>query len=226
MFLHVTLVLPCGKKCFWLQQSSLMPTTGWPNKRDCFNWLEDSSKYSASVLQTNVAKNTSSIAGRGIKSQMLYISRQSCLLGYGDHYIPCFLIIPPCIGLRWCPNAVIIFLIYLSIHTYVFPLSSIQTKTNDSTNSGTSRQGCLPLRHYCMMLLLVLLGFDIPSSDYLAKRLTHLLVKPTEWVTRVLQLIETITYAWSVNAFLQSVLFKPKTFLQCGSTRETCRKHC
>ena len=43
--------------------------------RDCFNRLEDSSTYSASVLQTNVAKNTSSIARRGIESQMLYVSR-------------------------------------------------------------------------------------------------------------------------------------------------------
>ena len=32
-----------------------------------------------------------------------------------------------------------------------------------------------------MMLLLVLLAFDAPSSDYVAKRLTHLLVKQTEW---------------------------------------------
>ena len=32
-----------------------------------------------------------------------------------------------------------------------------------------------------MMLLLVLLAFDAPPSDYLAKRLTHLLVKQTEW---------------------------------------------
>ena len=67
--------------------------------RDCFNRLEDSSDYSASVLQTNVAKNTSSIAERGIESQMLYASWQSCLLRYGDHYIPSFLIVLPCIGL-------------------------------------------------------------------------------------------------------------------------------
>ena len=79
--------------------------------------LENSSNYSASVLQTNVAKIIMSyIAGRSIKSQMLYISQQSCLLCYGDRYSPCFLIVPPCIGLRWCPDTVIIFLIYLSIH--------------------------------------------------------------------------------------------------------------
>ena len=57
-----------------------------------------------------------SIAGKGVKSQMLYVSQQSCLLHYGNHFIPCFLIVLPCIGLRWCPNAVTIFLIYLSIH--------------------------------------------------------------------------------------------------------------
>ena len=33
-----------------------------------------------------------------------------------------------------------------------------------------------------MMLLLVLLAFDAPSSDYLAKRLTYFLVKLTEWL--------------------------------------------
>ena len=68
--------------------------------RDCFNRLEDSSNYSASVLQTNVAKNTSSIAGRGMESQMLYVSRKSFPLRNGDHYIPSFLIVSPCIGLR------------------------------------------------------------------------------------------------------------------------------
>ena len=55
--------------------------------RDCFNRMEDSSNYSVSVLQTNVDKNTSSIAGRGAESQMLYVSRLSCILHYGDHYI-------------------------------------------------------------------------------------------------------------------------------------------
>ena len=53
-----------------------MPSAGCSSKRDCFNRLEASSNYSVSVLQTNVAKNTISIAGRGIESQMLYVSRQ------------------------------------------------------------------------------------------------------------------------------------------------------
>ena len=76
-----------------------MPRANCSSMHDCFNQLEDSSDYSASVLQTNVAKNTSPIAERGIESQMLYVSQQSCLLCYGDHYIPSFLIVPPCIGL-------------------------------------------------------------------------------------------------------------------------------
>ena len=48
-----------------------MPRAGRLSMRDCFNRLEDSSNYSGSVLQTNVAKNTSPIAERGIESQML-----------------------------------------------------------------------------------------------------------------------------------------------------------
>ena len=68
--------------------------------RDCFNRLEASSNFSASALQTNVAKNTSFVTERGIESQMLYVLRQSCLVRYGDHYIPCFLVVPPYIGLR------------------------------------------------------------------------------------------------------------------------------
>ena len=158
-----------------------MTSTDWSSMQDCFTRLEDSSNYFASVLQTNVAKDTSSITERGIESQMLYVSQQTCLLRYGNHYIPSFLIVSPCIGLRWFQDAVIIFLTYLSIrYPYILPLPSIQSKTNGSTNSGTGCQCCLPLRHYCMMLLLVLLAFDAPSSDYLAKWLTHLLVKATE----------------------------------------------
>ena len=36
-------------------------------------------------------------------------------------------------------------------------------------NSRTNRQCFLPLRHYCMMLLLMVLAFDAPSFDYLTK---------------------------------------------------------
>ena len=62
---------------------------------DCFNRMEASSNYSTGVLQTDVAKDTSSITGRGVKSEMLYVSWQSRLLCYGDHFIPCFPIVPP-----------------------------------------------------------------------------------------------------------------------------------
>ena len=40
---------------------------------DCFNQLEESSNYSAGLLQTHIAKNMSSISERGVESQMLYI---------------------------------------------------------------------------------------------------------------------------------------------------------
>ena len=61
------------------------------------------------LVFTNIAKNTSSITGGAskVKSYMYH--------GNHIHYIPWFLIVPPCTGLRWCPDAVIIFLIYLSI---------------------------------------------------------------------------------------------------------------
>ena len=74
MFLHVTLVLPYGKQMFWLEQSALTTSADWPSMCDCFNQLENSSNYSAGVLQTNVAKNMSSNAGRVVKNQMLYVS--------------------------------------------------------------------------------------------------------------------------------------------------------
>ena len=76
-----------------------MPSAGWLSMHNCFNRLDKSSNYSAGVLPINVAKNLSSIAGRGIKSQMLYVSQLSCLVHYSDHNILCFLIVPPCIGL-------------------------------------------------------------------------------------------------------------------------------
>ena len=65
-----------------------------------FNGVEDFSNHSESVLQTDVAKSTSSITRGGIETQMKYVSRQSCLLDYGNHRIACFPILPPCIGLR------------------------------------------------------------------------------------------------------------------------------
>ena len=80
-----------------------------------------------------------------------------------------------------------------------------------------------PRRHYCMMLLLVLLAFDAPSSHYLAKRLTHLLIKPTEYS------LESSSRSKN-QACLVSQCFKPvhsvqakNVFLPYGSTRVTCR---
>ena len=94
----------------------LTHTVFWCLARMCdyFNRLKDSSKYSASVLQTNVTKNISSVAGRGIEMKC-HTYHGNHLLHYGNHYITCFLIVPSCIGLRWFLDAVIIFLIYLSI---------------------------------------------------------------------------------------------------------------
>ena len=63
-----------------------MPSAGLLSAFDGFNQVEDTSNYSASVLQTIVTKNMRAITGNGVKSQMLYVSLQSCLLHYNDHY--------------------------------------------------------------------------------------------------------------------------------------------
>ena len=167
------------RKHFWLEQSALTPCAGWPSMRDCFNRMEDSSNYiSASVLQTNVDKNTSSVTGRDTESQMLYVSRQSCT--YSTLWCPLYPLFSYCSTLcrldmmsQCCNN-----LSYIFIHL----ISTVKhlKQINGSTNSRTNTQCCLPLRHYCRMLLVVLLAFDPPFSDYLVKWLTHLLVKPTQ----------------------------------------------
>ena len=47
----------------------------------------------------------------------------------------------------------------------------------------------------------------------LLSKMTHLLAcKISRIVAGVLQLIETIAHAWSINALNQSALFKPRTF--------------
>ena len=170
VFLRVTLVLPYDKKMLLV----------WAEHSDAKHWL---TKYAWLFQLIRGLQQLfcwcfinkcclNFITGRGIEGQMPYVSRQSCLLHYGDRYIPCFLFVPPCIG-RWCSSAVKSF---LYIYPYIFPLSSIQSKINGSTNGETICQCYLPLRHYCTMLL----SFGAPSSDYLAKQLTHLLIKPTE----------------------------------------------
>ena len=55
-----------------------MTNANLPSIHNCFNRLEDSSNYSAGVLQTDVAKNTSSIVGRGIKVK--------CHTYHGNHF--------------------------------------------------------------------------------------------------------------------------------------------
>ena len=143
--------------------------------RDCFNQLKNSTNYSACFVQTNVAKSTIAITGRVVKSQMLYIciSRQSCLLHYSGRYIPCFIIIPLCIGLRWCPNVVIIFLICLSIHISTVKQPKYYKWLNKWQNQSSTLPSIKTLLHdafglWCSFLWL------------LSKQLIHLLVQPTK----------------------------------------------
>ena len=125
------------------------------------------------------------------------VSKVKCYTYHGNHVFYVILTIIPLLFLLFHPiqawgDVPMLWWSFLYIYPHIFPLLSIQSKTNGSTNSGSSHQCCLPRRHYCMLLLLMHLGFDAPSSDCLAKWLTHLLVKPPEWVTGVLQSIETI----------------------------------
>ena len=101
---------------------------------------------------------------------------------------------------------------YIFIHTY-YHCQASKAKQMVQQIAEPVVKCSLPLRHYCMMLLLVLLAFGAPSSDYLAKQLTHLLVKPTEWLLQSSnRLKQSRRYAWSVSASSQSTLFKSKTF--------------
>ena len=126
---------------------------------------------------------------------------------YGDHYIPCFLIISPCII-----NAVIIFLLHLSVHTSIVKYPK-QNKWLDEwwTSCKHCLIPCLRLRHYCMMLL----AFDAPSSNYSAKRLVLVACKTNKIVTRLLLWIKTILHTWSVSTSHQSTLFKQKMLSYC-----------
>ena len=62
---------------------------------------------------------------------------------------------------------------YLPIH-----ITTVKhPKQNKWFDKMWNQSSMLPsLTHYCMMFS----AFDTPSFDYLAKQLTHLLVKPTE----------------------------------------------
>ena len=131
--------------------------------------------------------------------------------------IPCFLIVPPCVDLKWCPNVVIIFLTYLSMHT-----STVKyPKWNNWFNKWlTSRQcflpPCLLLEYYRMRLLV----FEAPFFDYSAKRLVLYPCKTNRIVAGLLWWIQTITHTWSVSSSSQSILFMPKTFSYCMAILE------
>ena len=209
MFLHVTLVLPYSKKTFltWTERSG---SKRWLIK---YAWLFQSigglqqlfcqcftnkccQKYE--FYHRKGYRKSNAIHITAIMSswlwQPLYPLFSYCSTLYGHEVM-----------FRCCND-----LSYIFIHTYVC-ISTVKHPKQKMIQQIVEPVVNLPLRHYCMMILLVLLGFDASSSDYLAKRLTHLLVKPTEWVAGVL-LTETVTYAWSVSTSLQSTLFKPKTF--------------
>ena len=113
VFLYVTLVLPYGKKTFlaWTEHSG---SKCWLTKY--VRLFESIGGLQQLFYQCFVNKCYQKYEFYHRKEHQKSVSWQSCLLLYGDHYIPYFLIVPPCIGLRWCLDAVIIFLIYLSIH--------------------------------------------------------------------------------------------------------------
>ena len=174
---------------------------------DCPNQLEESNIYSASVLPKHLLKHEFHRRKACQKSNAICIMAIMSSTLWRPLY-PCFLIVPHCIGLKWCSNIVIIFLIYLSIHT-----STVEhPKQNEWFDMGTSLQCCfsphLPLKHYCM----VLLALDSPSSTYLAKWLRWYAYKTNIIVAGLLQLIETITHTWSVRASSQDALLQPKFF--------------
>ena len=93
----------------------------------------------------------------------------------------------------------------------MFPVSSIRSKINGSTNRGTRRQCCLLPRCYCMMLL----AFNVSSSYY-----SHSFASKTNrTVAADLKSIEMIINAWPVNALSQSTLFKPNIIVLYDSIR-------
>ena len=151
----------------------------------------------------------SSIIGRDIKSQMHYVSRQPCLLHYGDHYNPCFLIVPPCISLRWCPDVVTIFLIYLSIH-----ISTVKhPKQNKWFEKWWNQLSMLPSTKTLLYDAFACdFGLRCSFFRFLCKITHSFACKTSRIVAEVLQSIETIMHGWSVSTSSQSALFRPKTF--------------
>ena len=88
---------------FLLEQSTLARSADQPNVRDCLSQLEESSNFSAGVLQANLANKMISIAGRA-RPQKTDAMHVTAMLSFsnGKQYIPHLLNVSPGIGLKRC----------------------------------------------------------------------------------------------------------------------------
>ena len=173
------------RKHIWLEQSALKPSADWLSMSDCLNLIDWRSPATILLVfyKQMLLKYKSYIAGRDAKSQMLWIRITPMVSSVlWRSLYPLLFIVSSWLGLKWCPNVAIIFLIYLSIHISIIKHLK-QNKWLDKW--WTSHQCCLLLRLYCMMLL----AFNVPSSDYSAKRLVSFACKTTRIVVQLLQLI-------------------------------------
>ena len=111
--------------------------------------------------------------------------------------------------LRWCLDAVIIFLLYLSIHisTVKYP------KQNKWFNKWRNQLSMLSSTKTLLYNALdCALGIQCSFLQLFSKAIHWFACKTNRTVTGVLQLIETIMHAWSVTTSSQSTQFKPKMF--------------
>ena len=196
------------RKCFWLEQSTLMPNVGWSNIRDYFNRLEDSSNYSASVLQTNVAKNTSSTAERGYwKSNAIRITTILSSTLWWPLY-PFFSCCSTLYRLEVIPRC-------CNDLSYIFILitTAKHPKQNKWFDKKWNQLSMLPSTMTPLYDAFAC-AFGLWCSFFqLLSKMTHSFAyKTNRMVAGVLQSIETIMHAWSVSASSQSALFKSKTF--------------
>ena len=107
----------------------------------------------------------------------MHDGRQSCLLCYGDHYIPCSLIVPLCISMRRCLNAEIIFLIYLSIQIFTVK----HPKQNKWFDKWWNQSSMLPsIKTLLYDAFAHAFGLRCSFLQLLNKMTHYLLVKPTE----------------------------------------------
>ena len=116
VFLHVTLVLQYGKKTFsaFTEQSD---AKHWLTK---YLWLFQSigglQQLFCWCFKNKCCKNMSSIIlllQEGMSKVKYYTYHGNhvfCVMAAITFLV--FQFVPPCIGLRWCPDAVIVFLIY------------------------------------------------------------------------------------------------------------------